>query len=84
MAAKFWSSVVLTGDPTCVNLRRGQHEFWSSVVLTGDPTAILPLLFRELFWSSVVLTGDVRSQEIPDPLYQLVYHFMAFQHWGDK
>ena len=34
----FWSSVVLTGNPTSRPERRQMWQFWSSVVLTGNPT----------------------------------------------
>ena len=54
----FWSSVVLTGDPTAQNLACIGGEFWSSVVLTGDPTKGSSSQTIEVFWSSVVLTGD--------------------------
>ena len=37
-ALRFWSSVVLTGDPTFGEPSVRLPEFWSSVVLTGDPT----------------------------------------------
>ena len=36
--ALFWSSVVLTGDPTVSTVQIDFSPFWSSVVLTGDPT----------------------------------------------
>lgn len=32
----FWSSVVLTGNPTCSFVYDGTIAFWSSVVLTGN------------------------------------------------
>ena len=38
MKAEFWSSVVLTGNPTQDAGERPQGRFWSSVVLTGNPT----------------------------------------------
>ena len=34
----FWSSVVLTGNPTEYGRDVDDREFWSSVVLTGNPT----------------------------------------------
>ena len=54
----FWSSVVLTGDPTCNVVVLCDLPFWSSVVLTGDPTLTALQPYSAAFWSSVVLTGD--------------------------
>ena len=34
----FWSSVVLTGNPTTEGIIMEVKQFWSSVVLTGNPT----------------------------------------------
>ena len=38
MPHRFWSSVVLTGNPTRELAWGMLDEFWSSVVLTGKPT----------------------------------------------
>ena len=37
-AQVFWSSVVLTGNPTDQRQLVDEPRFWSSVVLTGNPT----------------------------------------------
>ena len=58
----FWSSVVLTGDPTTKWTEWHQLMFWSSVVLTGDPTPYGKGIYVAGFWSSVVLTGDPTQQ----------------------
>ena len=61
----FWSSVVLTGNPTFINHIASASVFWSSVVLTGNPTMLWQNGEPFLFWSSVVLTGNPTHVTLP-------------------
>ena len=54
----FWSSGVLTGNPTRRPRRHASRPFWRSGVLTGNPTTLTPANWLSPFWSSGVLTGN--------------------------